>query len=285
MRIERGGARWPSELADVESEPDALWLRGRLELLERRPRVALVGTRAPTPYGEAQAGRFARLFARAGLTVVSGLARGIDQVAHSACLDAGGATLAVLGSGIDKPWPAGALSERVAREGLLLSEFQPGEAPLPHHFPLRNRIISALSCAVVVIEAAHASGSLITARWAADQGRPVFALPGRVDHPMSRGVHKLLREGAELTEGPEDVLAALGFAAPASASDPAPARSDARWAPLRKALRGESLGSAELAQRLARPLTEILVEIVEAEMAGLVRRLPGGRYHWCEPGE
>ena len=153
---------------------------------------------------------FVRHAVELGPKLVSGLARGIDSAAHEAALEAGGATIAVLGSGVDCPWPAGPLAERMALEGLLLSEYAPGTAPRRHHFPERNRLISGLCSAVVVIEAAAASGSLITARWAIDQGRSVHALPGRVDHPMARGCHRLLREGAWLVEDPEEVLARLG---------------------------------------------------------------------------
>jgi DNA processing protein len=278
LRLTPASQAWPAELRALEGEPDELWLRGRTALLARTPRIAIVGTRAPTPYGEAQAGRFADAFARAGCVVVSGLARGIDQAAHRAALDAGGATIGVLGSGIDRPWPACPVAERMTREALLLSEFHPGQAPLPHHFPMRNRIISGLCAAVVVIEAAHASGSLITARWAADQGRLVCALPGRVDHPMSRGTHKLIREGAQLVEGPEDVLTELGLRAPEGAPRPAASAHGPENARLLDELRGETLGSEELARRLGDPLPQVLVALVECEMSGHVRRLPGGRY-------
>ncbi|MBK7876779.1 MAG: DNA-protecting protein DprA [Planctomycetes bacterium] len=275
---------WPRELREIEGPPAELWLRGRLEWLEAEPRVAIVGTRAPTAYGESQAVRFARALSAAGCTVVSGLARGVDQAAHRAVLELGGRTIAVLGSGVDRPWPEGELTARMASEGLLLSEFHPGEAPRPHHFPLRNRVISALSRAVVVIEAAHASGSLITARWAVDQGRSVFALPGRVDHPMSRGAHKLIREGAQLVEDPEEILEDLGLSGALPLAKPPHAEpADPRRTFLLAALRGETLSSEELSRALAWPQPQVLVELVECEMAGQVRRLPGGRYQLLDP--
>lgn len=202
---------WPLKLSTIEAPPEDLWCSGRLDVLAREPKVALIGTRAPTMYGEAQTRRFARTLAEHGVVVVSGLARGIDSVAHETTLESNGATIAVLGCGVDRPWPAGPLATRVAREGLLLSEYAPGTPPRRHHFPERNRLISGLCDAVIVIEAAHASGSLITARWAADQGRAVFAVPGRIDHPMARGCHRLIREGASLVEDPEEVLEELGF--------------------------------------------------------------------------
>ena len=209
--LEAGSPSWPERLSAIEAPPERLWVRGRPELLRSPSLVAIVGTRAPTPYGAAQAARFARALAAAGVGVVSGLARGIDQAAHTAALEVGGATIAVLGSGVDRPWPSGELAERVAQEGALVSELEPGTPARRHHFPRRNRLISGLSDAVLVVEAAFASGSLITARWAADQGRTVLAVPGRVDHPMARGCHRLLREGALLAEDPEDVLRELGL--------------------------------------------------------------------------
>ena len=211
LRLLPGQPCWPGELDHVVSPPEELWVRGRVELLARKPRVAVVGTRSPTPYGELQAARLASFLALHGVTVVSGLARGIDEIAHRAALDAGGGTLAVLGSGVDRPWPQGALTQRMEAEGCLLSEFPPGQTPRRHHFPWRNRLIAGLASAVVVVEAAQASGSLITARWAVDQGCAVFAIPGRIDHPMARGCHRLLREGAELFESPMDLLPTLGF--------------------------------------------------------------------------
>lgn len=269
---------WPAELRALEAAPPELWVRGELGLLQPLPRVAIVGTRAPTPYGEAQARRFAHALSSAGVVIVSGLARGIDDAAHRAALDAGGGTIAVLGSGVDCPWPAGPLAERIAAEGLLLSEFPPGQAPRRHHFPRRNRLISALSAAVVVVEAAFASGSLITARWAADQGRAVFAVPGRVDHPMARGCHRLLREGAQLVEAPEEVAEELGWARPRAAASP---RAESA---LERALLGETLTADELALRSGRELTEVLTELVELELEGAVVRAPGGLYRRAEAG-
>jgi DNA processing protein len=168
----------------------------------------------------------------------------------------------------------------------LLSEFQPGEPPRAHHFPLRNRVISGLSAAVVVIEAAHASGSLITARWAADQGRNVYALPGRVDHPMSRGSHKLIREGAMLVESPEEILHDLsGVSADGTAHEEAAASSVVSTSAARvlMELEGETLTSDELSRRLSRSLPSILVELVELEMSGHVVRVPGGAYRLTHP--
>lgn len=273
VHLARGSPSWPAELDEIEAAPDELWARGDLALLAPQARIAIVGSRAPTPYGLGQAERFAMRFAASGVVVVSGLARGIDQAAHRAALEAGGTTLAVLGSGVDRPWPGGPAAESVLAGGLVLSELAPGTPPRRHHFPRRNRLISGLSRAVVVIEAAHASGSLITARWAADQGRAVWALPGRVDHPMSRGTHRLIREGASLVEDPDEVLADLGWGA-VPATEPASEETPGLIA----ALRGETLDASELAARLDREIASVLTELVELELAGLVVRGPGGLY-------
>jgi DNA processing protein len=266
---------WPLEFRELPAAPERLWIRGNLELLAPRPRVAIVGTRAPTPYGEAQAARFASVLASQGVVIVSGWARGIDQCAHAAALRVGGTSIAVLGNGVARPWPAAVIEPQMLESGLFVSEHEPEESPRPHHFPLRNRLISALSACVVVIEAAHASGSLITARWAADQGREVYALPGRVDHPMARGAHKLLREGAKLVEDPEEILIDLGLCADGTRAEAVP--EEQRSAVVR-ALLGETLSAEELAVRLDAPLTQVLVELVEAEMRGEVVRTAGGRY-------
>jgi DNA processing protein len=285
LRLTPSSGHWPRELDTIDGCPEELWARGRLELLERAPRVGVVGSRSPTPYGEACARAFARGLAAAGVVVVSGLARGVDQAAHRGALEVGGATLAVLGSGVDRPWPTGEATERVATEGLLLSEFRPGQPPRRHHFPLRNRVISGLSRGVLVVEAARASGSLITARWAADQGRDVWAVPGRIDHPMAAGCHRLIREGATLVESPEEILRELGV----PAHDPRPPLRDGgvstgggRRAPLERellaALRGETLTADELTGLVRADPARVLTPLVELELAGAVARGPGGLY-------
>ena len=283
MRILPESGLWPEALRNIDAPPEVLWLRGRPELLAAAHRVAVVGSRSPTPYGETQARRFARVLAESGIVVVSGYARGIDQCAHRAALDAGGGTIAVLGNGVARPWPECDLLPRILEHGLFLSEREPEEPPRPQHFPLRNRLISALSQAVLVVEAAHASGSLITARWAADQGREVFAMPGRVDHPMSRGCHRLLREGARLVEEPDEILAELGLRT--AAADPQACKEREPVSPLLLELRGETLTADELARRTQRPLPAVIVELVEAEMAGRVARTPGGLFRCVDRSE
>ncbi|HJO26638.1 MAG TPA: DNA-processing protein DprA [Planctomycetota bacterium] len=273
---------WPAALAELDPAPEDLWLVGRRELLGRTPAVAIVGSRSPTPYGEAQARRFACALAEAGALVVSGLARGIDSVAHLAALESGAGTIAVLACGVDRPWPRSELSERIAREGLLISEYEPGTPPRRHHFPLRNRIISGLSTAVLVVEAAWASGSLITARWAADQGRSVFAIPGRVDHPMARGAHRLIREGASLVESPEELLGELFASGAASGAREQIRKDGKRTTPVLDALRGETLTADDLARLLGQPVSPVLTELVEWELIGRVLRHPGGLYSLAE---
>ena len=277
LRIDASSPRWPRELRGIEAPPEALWLRGDASLLARTPRVAIVGTRAPSPYGESQAARFAAALGRAGVVVVSGLARGIDQAAHRAVLGENGPTIGVLGCGVDSPWPKGEVADAMVRSGLLLSEFHPGDPPKPHHFPMRNRVISGLCAGVFVVEAAQASGSLITARWAVDQGRCVWALPGRVDHPMSRGVHRLLREGAELVEDPAEILASLGLEVAVEDRPSVPEPSDLARRVL-ATLEGETLTAEQISARLGRNLAPVLVEIVALEMAGRLDRTPGGLY-------
>lgn len=257
------------------------------------PRIAIVGSRAPTPYGLAQAARFARDLAAAGVGVVSGLARGVDEAAHLAALEAGGSTLAVLGCGVDRPWPNGPATDRIRAEGLLISEHPPGTPPRRHHFPLRNRILAALSDAVLVVEAAHRSGSLITARWAADQGQQVLAVPGRVDHPMSRGVTRLLREGATPVESPEmliedvygdrDAFGVLPRRSPVAA-DGGPAGTarglfeprDPDVQAVFEALRGETLTAEEIADLTGLGLDVILASLTTLELDGAIRRGVGG---------
>ncbi|MEL6429027.1 MAG: DNA-processing protein DprA [Planctomycetota bacterium] len=287
----RGGPGWPQGLLSIASPPQRLWLRGRAGLLGDDPRVAIVGTRAPTPYGSAQAERFGAELARAGVCIVSGLARGVDSSAHTGALAVGGRTIAVLGSGVDRPWPGGPLGDRIAREGLLLSEFPPGAGPRRHHFPLRNRIIAALSDAVLVVEAAARSGSLITARWAAEQGQTVFALPGRVDHPMAEGTLALLREGATPVGAPRALLEDLygvGSAldrssGDASDSDPAPARTDEERAVL-NALTGETLRAAEVARIAGLDVGRALAALQTLGLDGDVRACPGGLYERARGG-
>lgn len=201
---------YPEQLLNLYDPPPVLYVRGTL-LASDCLSIAVVGTRQPTAYGKAVTERLVRDLAEMGFTVVSGLARGIDGLAHSAALEAGGRTLAVLGHGIDRVFPRGnrELAEAVSQRGALITEFPFGTRPERHNFPRRNRIISGLALGTLVVEASGASGSLITARCALEQGREVFAVPGPVTSDTSRGTHRLLKQGATLVEGVEDIIDAL----------------------------------------------------------------------------
>jgi DNA processing protein len=201
---------YPAVLRDIADPPTILYHLGDTDLLAG-PALAIVGSRNPTPDGERNAYAFAKHLAGSGLNIVSGLAAGIDTAAHRGALDAGGVTIAVLGTGADIAYPASNtdLMAQIAERGVVLSEFAPGTAPQRDHFPRRNRLISGLSAGTLVVEAARQSGSLITARLAGEQGREVFAMPGSIHNPMARGCHRLLRQGAKLVESADDILSEL----------------------------------------------------------------------------
>ena len=263
---------YPQALREIPDPPLALYVRGRLP---DPVRVAVVGSRNPSPDGEYVAQRMAAELAAAGVCVVSGLARGIDAAAHRGALEVGGPTVAVLGCGVDVGYPAGheGLADQVAAGGAVVSEYPPGTPPAKYHFPLRNRLISGLSHAVVVVEATLRSGALITADLALEQGREVFAVPGSVLNPRSAGPHRLLREGAGWAESAADVLQALGIApgpSPQHSVGPLEARvlECLREPRFPDELVGAGLGTAGAVNAL----------LVSLEVRGLVQRLPGGRY-------
>jgi DNA processing protein len=205
-------AAYPPLLAQSAGAPHLLWVRGSVGTLSR-PQLAMVGSRNPTAIGLRTAHEFAYFFARTGLVITSGLARGIDAASHAGALAGAGETIAICGTGLDIDYPRGnrPLAARIAAQGALVSEFPPGTGPRRENFPQRNRIISGLAQGVLVVEAARGSGSLITARAAAEQGREVFAIPGSIHSPLSRGCHELIRQGAQLVEDASDVLAELHF--------------------------------------------------------------------------
>jgi DNA processing protein len=210
MQLRRGAPDYPPALGDCPKPPATLWVRGKAELLGR-PCVAIVGTRRATAYGERITRDLARTFARAGACVVSGLARGIDAAAHRGALEVDGATIAVLGTGLDVAYPRGhaELQRRIGEQGLLLSEQAPTDAAHGGSFPMRNRIIAALASATIVVEAGVKSGALITAAHALEMGRTVAALPGPIDSPQSQGSNELLRDGAVMITSVADALALL----------------------------------------------------------------------------
>lgn len=206
---------YPPQLLSIPSPPRVLYCRGRVDTLYT-PQLAMAGSRTPSPTGKLTAHEFALELSRAGLTIISGLALGIDAASHEGALAAGAQTIAVFGTGLDDVYPIEnrSLAARVASCGVLVSEFPPASPPRSSHFASRNRIISGLSCALLVVEAATESGSLVTARHARDQGRPVFAIPGSIRNPLARGCHELIRTGAKLIECPAQVLQELQFSAP-----------------------------------------------------------------------
>jgi DNA processing protein len=275
-------AGYPSALLTIGDPPPVLHYAGRLELLNR-PALAIVGSRNATPQGRDNAEAFAAALSAAGLTIVSGLAQGIDAAAHRGGLAGAGNSVAVVGTGIDRIYPAAnkALAHRLAEEGGLLSQFTLGTPPLPGNFPRRNRVISGLVRGVLVVEATLNSGSLITARFAAEQGREVFAIPGSIHSPFSKGCHRLIKEGAKLVETAQDVLEELGLA-PAGDSDRAltgsAAAPDGDAARVLAALGHDPVDVDLLAERTGLDAGAIAVALVELELAGQVAPLPGGAF-------
>lgn len=289
-----GTAGYPESVAVIHDPPPVLFLRGDRALLDL-PAVTVVGSRRATGYGRRMAGRVAAALSRAGVVVVSGLALGIDAAAHRGALDAGGRTVAVLGAGVDVPHPAAnaRLFEILARDHLLVSEFRPGEQPLPHHFPQRNRILAALSRAVVVVEAARKSGALITVGHALDLGRDVLALPGPVDRPTSRGTNALLRDGAGVLTSPEAVTGLLswipglegageGDLVDRTAGPPPALGARARevWDALADGVRTPD----QVARLVRAPTADILSTLSLMEMDGWVVRRAGMRFARREKG-
>ena len=267
-------ASYPVALTTIVDPPPVLWTRGSPDVL-RRPSVAIVGARAASPYGLSVAERLAADLTVAGVVVVSGMARGVDSAAHRGALGVAGATVAVLGSGADVIYPPehAPLADAIAASGVLVSELVPGTPPLPMFFPRRNRIISGLSRAVVVIEAGERSGSLITARLALEQGRDVLAVPGNVLSGRNRGAHGLLRDGAKIVESADDILEELGMAAGAPAM--APCETDPVLACLTP---GEPSDLDAISERTGLSATRLLARLFELELQGAVSRVGGGRF-------
>lgn len=292
----RGGAsvlcfedpRYPELLRETPDPPLALFVRGSVGALSR-PSIAVVGARCATSGGLEAARSLAKGLAGAGLAVVSGGARGIDSAAHRGALEAGGPTVAVMGAGLDVPYPRenASLFDEVARHGAVISEFPMGTPPQPYHFPLRNRIIAGLSLGVTVVEGKEGSGSLITAASALDAGRDVFAVPGAISSPLSEGPHRLILEGAKLVRRVEDIIEEI----PAWADvDPAPPAGEGAGEPGRAAastkerLLVEAIDSVsgstadDLAATLDMATGDLLGALMELELKGWIRQLPGGRF-------
>jgi DNA processing protein len=274
-----GAIGYPNLLRHLPDPPLVLWTKGDPDWLAR-PAVAVVGSRAAAPAGLAIARTLARDLARAGLVVVSGLARGIDAAAHEGALEADGATVAVLGCGADRVYPAEhrSLSARIIEHGAIVSELPPGMPPLAHHFPLRNRIISGLSLGVVVVEAGLKSGSLHTARAALEQGRSVLAVPGAILSGRHRGSHALIKDGARLVESADDVLEELRWPLPSTGSPAQPTKSlQIRGLEGTMAV-GEPYSVDDLAARTGRATPDLLAELGALEVEGRITRMAGGSY-------
>ncbi len=275
---------YPRLLLEIADPPPLLYARGKIELLQR-PGLAVVGSRNATAQGERNAEDFARALSTSGFTIISGLALGIDAAAHRGGLAAAGSTIAVLGTGIDLVYPQrnASLAAEIAERGLLLSEFPLGTPAAAHNFPRRNRLISGLAGGCLVIEAALASGSLITARLAAEQGREVFAVPGSIHSPLSKGCHALIKSGAKLVESADDVLSELsGFRPVAGADVASPGRESLEASGLLAFMGHDPVDVDALCERAGLSAEQVSSELLRLELDGRVTALPGGLFQRLE---
>lgn len=280
-----GDPGYPPRLAAIADPPLALFARGNAELASADA-IAVVGSRRSSPYGENAARRLAGALAARGIAVVSGMARGIDAAAHWAALAAPGPTIAVLGTGVDVVYPPEhrELRDRIAAEGVVLSELAPGTGPRREHFPIRNRIIAGIALGVVVVEAGERSGSLITARLASEEGREVFAVPGSIFSRNTAGVHRLIQDGAKLAGSVEDILEEIAALAPRASAARAPGSGESmpRDPDLARVLGAlsEEEGTAldVAAAHLGVGVEWLAPRLLALELAGAVRALPGTRY-------
>jgi DNA processing protein len=277
-----GDAAYPAALLAIEDPPLLLYRMGLLAAAPQRA-LAVVGSRNPTPQGLQNARRFSRAFAEAGVTVVSGLALGVDGAAHEGALEGAApdavATIAVVGTGLDRVYPKQHLdlAHRIAERGMIVSEYPLGTPPLKENFPRRNRLIAGLGQGTLVVEAALQSGSLITARLASEQGKEVFAIPGSIHSPHARGCHALLRQGAKLVESAQDVLEDLRLSLPSPAPS-APAEEPEGEDGLLEAMGYDPIGLDALIARTGIPAPQLQARLLELELAGHVARLPGGLF-------
>ncbi|APA70237.1 DNA-processing protein DprA [Janthinobacterium sp. 1_2014MBL_MicDiv] len=271
---------YPPLLLEIADPPLLLYVRGRVELLSR-PGVAIVGSRNASAQGMQNAAAFAQALSAAGLTIISGLALGIDTHAHEGGLRGAGATVAVIGTGADLVYPRRNLdlAQRIAEHGCIVSEYALGLPAMPGNFPRRNRLISGLARGVLVIEAAAQSGSLITARLAGEQGRDVFALPGSIHSTLAKGCHALIKQGAKLVESADDVLQEWQWQ---GGSPGVPAQADAAATPLLAALGHDPVDADSLAARSGLSMGELMGQLLALELAGMAERLPGGLFQRCK---
>ncbi len=268
-------ADYPQRLLEITDPPPLLYVKGHRELLNQ-PGLAIVGSRNTTPQGALNAENFAHSLANAGLTIVSGLALGVDTAAHNGALKGMASTIAVVGTGLDIIYPARnkALAHRIVEQGAIISEFPLSTPSIASNFPRRNRIISGMSLGCLVVEAALQSGSLITARLASEQGREVFAIPGSIHSPVARGCHHLIKQGAKLVESAQDILDELRWQTPATGQQAATAEDDA----LLTAMGFDPLHLDTLIARSGLTAETLSAMLLERELMGQVATLPGGLY-------
>ena len=274
---------YPALLREIPDPPLVLYIAGERPLLSAQ-QLAIVGSRNPTPMGRENARAFAKILAGAGLAITSGMALGVDSAAHRGALEAGGKTIAVAGTGLDRVYPARHrdLAHEIVKHGALVSEFPLGTPPLPENFPVRNRIISGLSLGTLVVEAALQSGSLITARMANEQGREVFAIPGSIHAPQSRGCHALIRQGAKLVETAQDILEELGPLAgvalqAAHENTPPGLRLDSTMKTLLEHIGHDPVSIDTLIERCGLTADAVSSMLLQMELNGLVSNCPGGK--------
>jgi DNA processing protein len=274
---------YPALLREIPDPPLVLYIAGERQLLSAQ-QLAIVGSRNPTPMGRENARAFAKSLAGAGLAITSGMALGVDSAAHRGALEAGGKTIAVAGTGLDRVYPARHrdLAHEIVKHGALVSEFPLGMPPLPENFPVRNRIISGLSLGTLVVEAALQSGSLITARMANEQGREVFAIPGSIHAPQARGCHALIRQGAKLVETAQDILeelAPLAGAALQAAHETTPPgpRLDSMMETLLEHIGHDPVSIDTLIERSGLTADAVSSMLLQMELNGLVANCPGGK--------